>query len=76
METERVQALMFYDSNNELVGSVGIEDKPYTNPELVRVVQGAIMDAFSVEEAERIAYYKLEHHNLVIDIGFSDELKG
>lgn len=67
MENERVQALMFYDKDNQLIGSVGIEDKSYSNPELVKIVHGAIMDVFSVEEAKRIAYYKLEHHYLVID---------
>ncbi|MBU5672631.1 hypothetical protein [Paenibacillus brevis] len=75
METERVQVLMFYDKDNQLVGSVGIEDKAYDNAELSRIVYGAIMDVFSVEEAKKIAYYKLEHQYLMFNIALLNEIE-
>ncbi|AKG34670.1 hypothetical protein [Paenibacillus durus] len=62
MEFEKIGALMFYDKDNELVGSVGMEIG--ANPE--QVAEGAMMDVFSTEEVERIAYFKVEEHYLVL----------
>ncbi|WP_438491043.1 hypothetical protein [Paenibacillus sp. IHBB 3054] len=66
MDFDKVGALMFYDSENRLVGSVGMEQKDYTGEQIQSIAHGAMMDVFSVEEAEEIAYFKVETHYLVL----------
>lgn len=65
MDFEKVGAIMFYDMNNELVGSVGFEE----GADAERVAEGAMLDVFSVEEVERIVYFKQETHYLVLKSG-------
>lgn len=65
MGIEKIGAIMFYDLDNQLIGSVGIEAEGVTEQKLEAAAHMAMMDVFSVEEAERIAYFKHEVHYLV-----------
>lgn len=62
MEFEKIGAINFYDMNNELIGSIGTEAEGFTEEGLMRTAHTAMMDVFSEEEAERIAYFKHEVH--------------
>lgn len=61
-EFEKIKAITFYDSNNQPIGSVGIIDIN----DVETAAYSAMMDVFSVEEFEKIAYFKTETRYLVI----------
>lgn len=66
VQFEKIGAIMFYAKDNELVGSVGIEADQCNDAGVENAAKVALMDVFSVEEVERIAYFKLEQHYLII----------
>lgn len=65
MDIMQAWAISFFNKDNELVGSFAIE-KELEDHSIEAYAQSIMMDAFSVEEYEQIAYFKVEKHYLVI----------
>jgi len=76
MQFDQVGAIMFYDKDNALVGSVGVESGTYTEEQIESIAKGALMGVFSTEEVARIAYFKVETHHLLPHKGDSTEPEG
>ncbi|OMD00032.1 hypothetical protein MKX34_26810 [Paenibacillus sp. FSL R5-0636] len=76
MQFDQVGAIMFYDKDNALVGSVGVESGTYTEEQIESIAQGALMDVFSSEEVKRIAYFTVETHHLIPYKGECTEPEG
>ncbi|MFF2907689.1 hypothetical protein [Paenibacillus sp. NPDC057934] len=73
MQFDKVGALMFYDKDNTLVGSIGMEPGEYKDEEVRSIADGALVNVFSTEEAARIAYFTTGEHYLVHHEGITTE---
>ncbi|MNB92620.1 hypothetical protein D3C75_397250 [compost metagenome] len=76
MQYDQVGAIMFYDKDNVLVGSVGVEAGTYTEEQIESIAESALIEVFSTEEVARIAYFKVETHHLVPPNGENAEPAG
>ncbi|OMD29132.1 hypothetical protein BJP48_18740 [Paenibacillus odorifer] len=68
MQFDQVGAIMFYDKDNVLIGSIGIKAGSYTKQELLSIAKNSMGVIFSTQEVARITYFKVEgrypiHHD-------------
>jgi RimJ/RimL family protein N-acetyltransferase len=58
-------AVAFYDQDNQLIGSFGLEEDP-PEDKIEAFAYSMMMDGLSVDEYDHVAYFKIEKHYNVI----------